>query len=37
METIFAMEPKAVMLVLLNLFLWVGIGFLIYKLYRKKK
>ena len=37
METFFAIEPKAVMYVLLNALLWVGIGFLLYKLIRWKK
>lgn len=30
-------EPKAVMVVLLNLLFWMGIGFLLYKFIRKKK
>ncbi len=37
METFFAIEPKTVMYVLLNALLWVGIGFLLYKLISKKK
>ena len=37
MESFFAIEPKAVMYVLLNAFLWVGIGFGFYKLITKKK
>ena len=35
-ETFTAIEPKAVMFVLINLLLWAGIGFLLYKLMRKK-
>ena len=37
METFFAIEPKAVYVVFLNILLWVGIGFLLYKLIRKRK
>lgn len=36
-ETFFAIEPKVAVLVLLNLLLWVSIGFLLYKLIGKKK
>lgn len=37
MEAFFAIEPKAFALVLLNILLWFGIGFLLYKLIRWKK
>ena len=37
MEIFFAIEPQAVMLVILNILLWVGVGFLFYRLIRKKK
>jgi len=37
MEIFSAIEPKAVALVLLNILLWVGIGFLLYNLIRRKK
>lgn len=37
METFFAIEPKAVVYVLLNALLWVGIAFFLYKLIRRKK
>ena len=37
MENFFAAEPKTVIFVLLNFLLWIGIGFLLYKLIRKKK
>ena len=37
METFFAIEPKAVALVLISVFLWVGFGFFLYKLIRWKK
>lgn len=37
METFFAIEPKAVMYVLLNALLWIGVGILLYILIRKKK
>ena len=37
METFFAIEPKTVMYVLINALLWIGIGFLLYKLIPKKK
>lgn len=37
MEIFFAIEPKAVALVLLNILLWVGVCFLLFKLIRWKK
>ena len=37
MEAFFAFNPQAVMLVLLNILLWVGIGLLLYKHIRRKK
>ena len=37
MEIFSAIEPKAVALVLLNILLWIGIGFLLFKLIRRKK
>lgn len=37
MEIFFAIESKAVALALLNILLWVGISFLLYKLIRWKK
>lgn len=37
METFFAIEPKAVVYVLINALLWIGIGYLLYKLIRWKK
>lgn len=37
MEIFSAIEPKVVLLVLLNILLWIGIGFLLYKLIRWKK
>lgn len=37
MEIFSAIEPKVVLLVLLNVLLWIGIGFLLYKLFRWKK
>lgn len=37
MEAFFAIETKVVIYVLLNSLLWVGIGFLLYKLIRRKK
>ena len=37
MEMFSSIEPKVVLLVLLNILLWVGIGFLLYKLIRWKK
>ena len=37
MEMLSAIEPKVVLLVLLNILLWAGIGFLFYKLVRWKK
>lgn len=37
METFFAIEPKAVLFVIFNLILWVGIGIALYKLVSKKK
>ena len=37
MESFIAIEPKAVIFVLLNILLWIVIVFLIYKLKRKKK
>lgn len=37
METFFAIEPKAVVYVVINALLWIGIGYLLYKLIRWKK
>ena len=37
MELFVAIEPKTVMYLLLNVFLWAGLGFLLYKLIRWKK
>lgn len=37
METFFAIEPKAVGYILINALLWIGIGYLLYKLIRWKK
>jgi len=37
MESFFAIEPNVGILVLVNLLLWVGIGFLLYKLIRRKE
>ena len=36
MEILSAIEPKVVLLVLLKILLWTGIGFLLYKLVRWK-
>ena len=36
METFFAIEPKAGLFVIFNLILWVGIGFVLYKLVSKR-
>ena len=35
-ETFTAIEPKGVILILINILLWAGIGFLLYKLIKKK-
>ena len=37
MELFISIEPKAVIFVLLNILLWIVIGFLIYKRIRKMK
>lgn len=36
-QTLFALEPAAMTVVIVNLLLWAGIGILLYRLMKKKK
>ena len=37
MVTLFSIEPTVIIVVLLNLLFWVGVCFLLYHFFRKKK
>lgn len=37
MTTFYSFDPTTIMVVLLNLLFWVGIGFLVYYFFSKKK